>query len=153
MTEVHFYHLERQTLERVLPVLLERSLGNKWRVVVQAVSEERIKALDDGLWTFSDTSFLPHGRAGDPDAGNDPIFLTTGSENPNGAAVRIFVDGSLAEPVLAKQNDYKRAIVIFDGRDPDALAQARGQWKTLKSAGHTLAYWQQSEDGRWEKKA
>ena len=40
MTEVLFYHLENQPVERVLPPLLEKSLERGWRVVVQAASEE-----------------------------------------------------------------------------------------------------------------
>ena len=52
MTEILFYHLQRQPLERVLPALLEKSLERGWRVVVQAASEERIEALDAHLWTY-----------------------------------------------------------------------------------------------------
>ena len=61
MTEILFYHLQRQPLERVLPALLEKSLERGWRVVVQGSSEERLEALDAQLWTFRDDSFLPHG--------------------------------------------------------------------------------------------
>ncbi len=46
MTEVRFYHLIEQRLERVLPQLLELSLQRGWRVVVQASSDERVEALD-----------------------------------------------------------------------------------------------------------
>ena len=35
MTEVLFYHLQSQPLERVLPELLEKCLERKWRAVVQ----------------------------------------------------------------------------------------------------------------------
>src|SRR5919205_246230 len=71
MTEVWFYHLQGQPLERVLPNLLERSLERGWRIVVQAASDERVEALDAHLWTYRDDAFLPHGtdRDGeDPDA-------------------------------------------------------------------------------------
>ena len=61
MTEILFYHLQRQPLERVLPPLLEKSLERGWRVVVQAASDERVEALDAHLWTYRDDSFLPHG--------------------------------------------------------------------------------------------
>jgi hypothetical protein len=44
MTEVLFYHLEHQPLERVLPSLVERTLERGWRAVVQAGSEERVEA-------------------------------------------------------------------------------------------------------------
>ncbi|MGH6868933.1 MAG: DNA polymerase III subunit chi, partial [Methylocella sp.] len=54
MTEIWFYHLQRQPLERVLPNLIEKSLEKGWRVAVQARSEERLDALDSWLWTYSD---------------------------------------------------------------------------------------------------
>ena len=63
MTELRFYHLQDQPIERVLPQLLEISLARGWRVVVQAASEERVEALDAHLWTYRDDSFLPHGTA------------------------------------------------------------------------------------------
>ena len=46
MTEVYFYHLQRQPLEAVLPTLLEKSLEKGWRAVVRATSDERLAALD-----------------------------------------------------------------------------------------------------------
>ncbi len=149
MTEIWFYHLQRQPLERVLPTLLEKSLERGWRVVVQAKSAERLEALDTLLWTYADDSFLAHGSARDGDAERQPIYLTTGSENPNGAALRLFIEG--ADVVLADADAYVRAILLFDGRDEEQLAHARAQWKSLKAAGCALAYWQQSEAGGWEK--
>src|SRR5262249_58508025 len=44
MTEIVFYQLQRQPLERVLPTLIEKSLERGWRVIVQAASEERVEA-------------------------------------------------------------------------------------------------------------
>jgi DNA polymerase-3 subunit chi len=41
---------------------------------------------------------------------------------------------------------------IFDGRDEDAVTAARSRWKSYKDAGHTLAYYQQNDMGRWEQK-
>ena len=49
MTEIVFYQLQRQPLERVLPTLIEKSLERGWRVIVQAASEERVEALDAQL--------------------------------------------------------------------------------------------------------
>ena len=34
MTEILFYHLQRQPIERVLPGMLEKSLERGWRVIV-----------------------------------------------------------------------------------------------------------------------
>src|SRR5262249_40857617 len=75
MTEMLFYHLQGQPLERVLPTLLERSLERGWRVVVQSSSEERVEALDAQLWVFRDDSFLPHGTHKETSAPEQPILL------------------------------------------------------------------------------
>lgn len=147
MTEVLFYHLTRQPLEKALPALLEKCLERSWKVVVQASGPERVSALDDALWTYSDESFLPH--AAGADGAGETIWLTTSDENPNGAAVRVLVDGA-QPPDLA---GYQRALVMFDGHDQEALDAARAQWKTLKAAGHDVTYWKQSDDGRWKREA
>jgi DNA polymerase III subunit chi len=153
MTEIWFYHLQRRTLEDVLPGLLERALQRGWRAVVQGASEERIAALDEHLWTYSDDSFLPHGSARDGDPKTQPIFLTTGPENPNGARARFLIEGAEIAPILERGETYERIMFLFDGNDAEALAIARTQWSELKSRGLTLSYWQQTERGAWEKRA
>ena len=149
MTEVLFYHLERQPLERVLPSLVERTVARGWRAVVQAGSDERVEALDGLLWTYADESFLPHGTKKDGNIAEQPVFLTTEETNPNGATVRFLVDGA----ELTELSGYDRVVYLFDGHDPSAVANAREQWKAAKSAGHTISYWQQSSEGRWENRA
>ena len=148
MTEVLFYHLQRQPLEAVLPGLLERSLDRSWRVVVQAGSAERVAALDAHLWTYRDDAFLPHGAERDM-AEAQPIFLTADDDNPNQASVRFLVDGAALGEIAA----YRRVVVLFDGEDEGAVADAREAWKRVKAAGHDATYWQQNEAGRWEKRA
>jgi DNA polymerase-3 subunit chi len=149
MSEILFYHLERQSLEQVLPLLLEKTLQRGWRAVVQAGSDERLQALSSSLWTWRDEAFLPHGSAktGNPDA--QPIWLCCDDETPNKANVRFCVDGTTARA----PEDFDRTIYMFDGRNPQALELAREQWKALKDSEHERTYWQQSEQGKWEKKA
>ena len=147
--EVLFYHLERAPLESVLPQLLEKTLERGWRAVVQAGTPERLEALDEALWTYRPESFLPHGSARDGHADAQPIYLTTGDDTPNAAAIRFLVDG--AAP--AKYEAFARMVFLFDGNNTDAIAQARAQWKAAIAAGCTATYWQQNASGRWEKKA
>src|SRR5437870_618683 len=125
MTEMLFYHLQRQPIERVLPALLEKSLERGWRVVVQAASEERVEALDAQLWTFREGSFLPHGTWREGEARAQPVLLTVHDDNPNGASVRFLIEG-VAVP--ADATTYARIVLLFDGDDPDALATARARW-------------------------
>lgn len=148
MTDVSFYHLQRVALDRALPLLLEKCLERGWRVAVQAESAERIAALDEALWTYSDSSFLPHGTMAENPA-DHPIVLLSGEANPNGAAVRVLVDGVAAGDLAG----YQRTLVLFDGNDDEAVTRAREQWSVLKGQGHALTYWQQDERGRWERKA
>lgn len=147
--EVLFYHLERQPLEKVLPSLLEKTIERGWRAVVQTGSQERLEALDLALWTYRDESFLAHGTRKDGMSEHQPIYLTTGSETPNGAGVRFLVDGAEAETFAG----FVRVVYLFDGNDPQAVATARSQWTAAKQAGCQVTYWQQSPSGRWEKKA
>ena len=148
MTEVLFYHLQRQPIERVLPSLLERSLERGWRVVVQAASEERVEALDAHLWTWRDDSFLPHGTARDAQAAEQPIVLTAGEENPNHAAVRFLVDGT---ELPENASGYQRIVMLFDGDDPDAVEAARARWSRAKAEGAEVTYWRADENGRWQR--
>ncbi|WAC26874.1 MULTISPECIES: DNA polymerase III subunit chi [unclassified Ancylobacter] len=145
MAEVFFYHLQGRPLEGALPQLLEKCLERGWRCIVQASSPERIDALDQILWTYDDASFLPHGTDRQPESARQPILLTTEEANPNGAAVRFFIERATAGDIGA----YTRVIHLFDGADPDEIDHARAQWRAAKAAGHAVAYWQQTAEGRW----
>ena len=148
MTEIVFYQLQRQPLERVLPTLIEKSLERGWRVVVQAASEERVEALDAHLWTFRDDSFLPHGTWREGEASEQPILLTLDGDNPNGAAVRFLIDGA---PMPADADAYQRIVLIVDGEDPDAVEAARARWSEGKAKGLDITYWRPDEEGRWQR--
>src|SRR5580704_16767054 len=121
MTEVLFYHLKGQTLEAVLPTLLQKSLERGWKVVVQAASDERIDALDAHLWTYRDDNFLPHGTIREADPAAQPILLTTADHNPNGATVRFLIDGV---PMPPDASAYERIVLMFNGEDEEAVSAA-----------------------------
>ncbi len=147
--EILFYHLQNTKLEQTLPVLLEKSLARGWKVVVRASSPERLKALDDHLWTYADNSFLPHGLAAGNDAHALPIVLTEEDNRFGDADVMFSVDGS----DLPQTEGWQRAVLLFDGNDPAALDNARASWKAVKARGFEATYWQQDDTGRWTKKA
>jgi DNA polymerase-3 subunit chi len=151
MSEVWFYHLERRSLDDVLPELLERTLERGWRALVRAESADRAQAIDVLLWTFHEESFLPHAQKGDGDAARQPILITVEPGNPNAADVLFLVGGMTPEDWNEKA--FSRIVVLFDGRDAAALSAARGAWKTVKDLGHEVTYWRQSAQGKWEKQA
>jgi DNA polymerase-3 subunit chi len=150
MTRVDFYHLQKQTLDEVLPKLLSKAYGTGEKIIVKVGTVERVEFLNSLLWTFNDESFLPHGSKKDGFAEKQPIWLTAETDNPNHATFLFLVDGAEIEPKQA--TGFSRIFNIFDGNSEEALNQARQLWKTCKDAGFEVNYWQQTERGVWEHK-
>lgn len=146
--EYWFYHLEASTLEGVLPGLLEKTLEKGWRALVK-LPEARLAEMDGFLWTFRDDAFLPHGRDDEPQAELQPILLSSTTGSAKGFDAVFLIDGE----AVADMEGVRRAMVMINGRSQEDVQRERGRWKTLKDAGASLAYYQQDERGRWEKKA
>ncbi len=147
-TEAWFYHLERGTVDDVLPELLEKTLARGWRAIVRSTDPAVLARLDAWLWTCRDESFLAHCRSGEPNASRQPILLTEGEE-PENAAQALFV---LDEPPGGLDR-YERCIVLFQGDDEVALARSRRLWSRYKAAGSSVAYWKQQETRGWTRQA
>ena len=148
MSEYRFHHLERWRIDQALPDLLGARAGGGRRVVVRASSDEMVAALNDRLWTYDDASFLPHGAAGDGDPSSHLIFLTAQVENPNGAGMLVLLTG--AEAVEA-DGAFDEVVMLFDGREGAAVAEARARWKHLKDEGRAVSYWREGAEGGWER--
>jgi DNA polymerase-3 subunit chi len=146
MTEIGFYHLTRSTLAQALPQLLARTLAAGQRALVLGSNVAGLDALSTALW--AQPGWLPHGLASDGDPDLQPIWLTTEAEPLNGARYLFLVDGAETD----RLKEYDRAFDLFDGNKPESVAAARIRWKAAKDAGHSLAYWQQTESS-WQKKA
>ena len=147
--EVSFYHLERQALDEALPRLLTRVLAGGHKALVLADTDERVRHLNEKLWTFDPGSFLPHGMAGEDHEAEQPILLTTDETNPAKADILVVVDGAVPQSM----ETYSRCLDLFNGNDDDAVSAARDRWKLYRERGYDVTYWKQDEQGRWEKKA
>ena len=147
MSELGFYHLTRSSLDEALPRLLEKIRAAGHRVVLRAADAERLDQLDRLLWTFRNDSFLPHGTRHDGHDAAQPIWLTTGLDNPNRATVLVLVDGAEATDAAG----FERVLELFDGRDAEAVARARKRWRWAEGQGMERVYWQQDERGRWQR--
>lgn len=145
--QVDFYHLTRSPLDRVLPRIAERIVGDGGRLLIVVRDDEQARAIDRLLWTYAPESFLPHGRAG---AGRDdiqPVLIATECAPANGARNVAIVDGTWREGALS----FDRAFHFFD---EEFIAAARAAWKALaEQAGVERRYWKQRESGGWEQAA
>jgi DNA polymerase III subunit chi len=149
VTEVWFFHLERQPLEAMLPQLVEKTLAKGWRAVIKAGSAERVEAISSGLWMHSEEGFIPHGTKQDGHAEMQPVWITDEDDRPNRPDALFLVDGA----DTADLAELQRLVRVFDGHSEDAKEQARAAWRAAKADGHDVSYWQQDERGRWINKA
>lgn len=147
MTEVWFYHLERSPLTQVLPDLLDKVTSRGWKAYVHGHEDDKIAGLNSHLWAFDPASFLAHGTEGGAFPERQPILLGASGHMVN--APDVYLSVSPVEP--PDISALKRCLIVFEGIDDDHVGWARALWKQLKAAGHSLAYWKQTDEGRWEK--
>ncbi|MGB3846164.1 MAG: DNA polymerase III subunit chi [Sphingopyxis sp.] len=145
MPRVDFYRLTRDPVERVLPAIATRILGNGDRLLVVAGPAMQRQAIDEALWSLVPASFLPHGAAGSPDEAIEPILLsgTLDAAPPNGARLVALADGEWREDALG----FDRAFLFFDNSRID---EARATWRALAACEEVdNRFWKQDENGRW----
>ncbi len=148
LTSIQFYHLTTSPLAKALPKLLERAVVGGYRVCLVAESDEFVEQLNQLLWTYDPSSFLPHGSDKDVQPESQPILLSTSIEPLNSANLLVVTDGR-----KVKNTTYGRILDIFDGNDPQATVFARERWKEYKNAGYEITYFSQNEQGIWQKKS
>jgi DNA polymerase-3 subunit chi len=148
MTEIRFYHLLKTPEAQALPQIAMKAWQAGARVVVKASDTAHVNTLNDALWTYKADSFLPHGTGQDGDASKQPVYLTAGDDNPNGAKTLILATGCTHDNVQA----YDLCCAMLDGHNEAQITEARTRWKEYRHAGHSVSYWQQTDQG-WEKKA
>jgi len=156
MTEIRFYHLQKQSLDQALPIITQKAYATGKHVLIQFGDKANKEHMNKLLWRYSDTQFLPHGIDGDPNPEKTPIWLVEHKEgaeiaNTNDAKILIIADG--AAPSNDDISGFDLCCDMIDGRSDEQTAAARLRWKAYKESGFDVTYWMQSESGGWEKKA
>ena len=151
MSRIDFYHLQKQSLEEVLPKLLQKAYETGKKIKLLVGTAERVEFINSFLWTYDDESFLPHGTKKDGFVSAQPIYISAENDNPNNAEYLFLVDGATIN--IDELKNFERVFNWFDGNSEPALVQARAFWKACKEAGFEVYYWQQTATGKWEQKA
>lgn len=149
MSEVRFYHLQTKDFGQALPQVLTKVLKNGQRAVVQLPDDTAAEKMAVHLWAYDTGSFLPHGTKKDGFETDQPIYITAKAENPNTATVLITGNGAVPESI----ETFALVCEFLDGHNQEQILAARKRWVQYKEAGHTVTYWQQTENGGWEQKA
>lgn len=146
--QVTFYELIATSLEKTLPKILEKVYEGGLKAIVRIESAERLKAIDGAMWTYTTMGFLPHGSSADPARFHihQPIWLTTGDDNPIGATVLV-----ITTQEYAMDKSYDRVLDIYDGNDPACAQSAKERMDMYQENGNEVVVWKQTLKGAWEK--
>ncbi|TWI64461.1 DNA polymerase III chi subunit [Pseudoduganella lurida] len=99
--------------------LVRKAYGARNRIVVLAEDARQLAQLDDALWGFSATDFLPHAHVNDPLAPDTPIVLadSDGVELPQADLLV-----NLARRAPAQFENFPRLIEVVSTDEADVAA-------------------------------
>jgi len=146
MTEINFYFIDTEK-DRFLYSFLFKILDSSKKIVIYNNSIERINYLDEILWTWGETKFLPHGTKKDGNIDKHPIYLTTEKENPNKANFLI-IEENLEDLDFLKS--FEKVFYIFDNAK-ESIDKAKAVWLEFEKNKLSLTLISRTEDGEWKK--
>lgn len=134
MTQISFYTLSEEGSDaRILFAcrLIDKAWKLGHRVFIQTQSTEQAKRLDDMLWQYQATSFVPHGLL-DEKTGNESIVIS--SRLPDGSHDDVLIN--LSADTHTSHLDFARVNEIVSA-DQDSLEQGRVRYRFYKDQGHS----------------
>jgi DNA polymerase-3 subunit chi len=136
-TRIDFYKLNgqnRTSISRFCCQLADKvvKMGNP--VYVKTKDETETRLMDDIMWTFSDSSFLPHdvqGATVDPDA---PVVI-----GHTASATAGYLLINLSDELPEDRDNYERIAEIINDT-PQTLQQGRARYAAYKKQTYPLYY-------------
>jgi DNA polymerase-3 subunit chi len=141
--EINFYQIDEPAHKAMAP-LLQKILEDKKKILIFSKNPVLLKQIDDGLWSFSKTKFLPHSTKADKnDPLKQPIFLIENEENPNQADFLIMLE-QVSDEFSAQ---FTKIFYFFDDA---SLSDAKKAWSYYKKKSAILNFYKKA-DGKWLK--
>ncbi len=137
MTRIDFHVLKTQGRRQhdvYVCELVQQACHDGRRVHIHCLDEDMVTALDDLLWTFHDTSFVPHAVAGETDAAAAPVLLAASLTPP--ATTDLLVNLHVDVPPFFSQFEQ---VVETTGEDEQAKTLARARYRFYKDRGYPIA--------------
>jgi DNA polymerase-3 subunit chi len=129
-TQVNFYTLPSPELQPRLQFvcrLTEKAYSLGHRIHILTDSQQQSKALDDMLWQYSASSFLPHRSLGSGSDNGEPVTLGTELAAPTYADVLI----NLSAQPCASEGQFSRINEVISA-DNESLKQGRVRYRFYK---------------------
>jgi DNA polymerase IIIc chi subunit len=141
--EINFYQLENIDYKAIAAILL-KIREEKKRTLIYCKNSEILKQIDDGLWSFSKTKFLPHATKLEKVSPKDqPTFLTDEENNENDAEFLIMLDPT-SDEFLKK---FEKIFYFFGNSN---LEKARELYREYKKKSLSLNFYKKDAD-KWVK--
>jgi len=123
--------------------------GEPVRNIVMVGEKADLKKLDELLWTFSKSDFLPHCFIEDEAASETPIILTDDFASPAlntiaHADVLIHLGMRMPKDVAALVARFPRIVEVVTVNEAERLA-GRERYKAYRELGHELQNFDQSK--------
>ena len=103
-------------------------------VFIRTGSETETQALDDLLWTWSDSSFLPHAKLGDGDDCEPPVII---GHNASACTAHLLIN--LGDELPENIDGFERIAEIIND-DADNLQRGRGRYASYRQGAYPLHY-------------
>ena len=148
--QIDFYQIGQAGLERVLLMLLKKTLAAKKKALILCPMPAA-SSIDAALWSHDAESWIAHGMDDANGVNYCNVWISTDmATNPIKAEYLFLLHGSV--PTI--WNGIARSFYLFDGRSDAQLHQARDQWKEWQGlANSKLSYFSQDAQGSWDKVA
>jgi len=153
--EIWFYQTMPNGFLVSIASLVEKIYEKGMRLFIHGHDEAIIGALDELLWTYNPTGFLPHGLQSSDRSDKQDIILGTNpimniDDGPHlGNEFGVYL--SITPQAWPNEIGFQRMMFLFDGNDNEHRQWARQAWLSFKQKDFSLQFWKQSESGKWEK--
>lgn len=150
LKHIDFYQQAGDEVAKLAAQLADKSVSVGKKLMIYA-TREQASEVSRALWVLQDQSFLAHGIDQQDGAEFADIWISTDvSANPINAEFAMPLSGISLPDMRA----FERHFILFNGKDDEALATARAQWKAFSQdyKGH-CRYFAKTEEGGWVPKA
>lgn len=134
MTRVGFYVVQAAEPAQRLQVavrLADKAFQRGHSIFINAADEDQARSLDELLWTYRPSSFLPHGLHGEEQS--ETIAIGWGQE-PEGHN-DLLINLQLGVPPFFSR--FRRVAEVVT-QDPASLDEQRRSWRFYKERGYQL---------------
>ena len=104
-----------------------------------------MEEINDLMWTFNDTSFIPHGSQNDLNPDKQKVYLTCNEENLNNANIIFSIDGI----IVKKPDNWNRCIYIFNEQNLKVTDELELYKREIKDLNYVLKSFEQDNNGKW----